>query len=102
MTELEKEILQMSVDLWNRIQDLPIIHKSDNLEISKSIHDIQARIMSRGVRMQMNEANKKWIRIPDGGVVDDVLVSNSVIEILGYEDGWIYALVSPPNPNKSI
>lgn len=47
LTEQEKKVINLTVDLWNEVLKLPTIHPELGPEIARSVHDIQARIMAR-------------------------------------------------------
>lgn len=52
LTQEEKEILELTAELWNRFLALPINHPMEADEMAIKIHDIQRMIMSRpGFRM---------------------------------------------------
>lgn len=46
----EEKAIDLTVKLWASLQALKIIHSRDLVEMQVSIHDIQARIMSRPFR----------------------------------------------------
>lgn len=52
LTQEEKEILELTAELWNRFLALPINHPMEANGIAMKIHDIQRMIISRpGFRM---------------------------------------------------
>lgn len=50
MTEAEQKALDMTVELWNQMLELEVLHPSDRSETCRDIHNIQNRIMSRTER----------------------------------------------------
>lgn len=52
LTQEEKEILELTAELWNKFLALPINHPMEANEMAIKIHDIQRMIISRpGFRM---------------------------------------------------
>jgi hypothetical protein len=49
LTDEEREILELTAALWNRIKSLPVLHVADISETARDIHDIQNRIAARPV-----------------------------------------------------
>lgn len=49
LTDEEREILEMTAILWNRIKALPVLHVADIAESARDFHDIQNRIAARPV-----------------------------------------------------
>lgn len=56
MTEQEQAVMDITVQLWNAIKDLPILHASDIPEYLRDIHDIQNRIAARPIIRLHNNA----------------------------------------------
>lgn len=54
MTDQERRIIEMTVELWNALLDLPKEHDADNLEDMRDIHDIQNRVLARATRRTLN------------------------------------------------
>ncbi len=46
-TQEEKEILELTAELWNKFLQLPIYHLMEQSEMKYKIHDIQRMIISR-------------------------------------------------------
>lgn len=52
LTQEEKEILELTAELWNKFLQLPIYHLMEQSEMKYKIYDIQRMIISRpGFRM---------------------------------------------------
>ena len=47
LTQEEKEILELTAELWNKFLQLPIYHLMEQSEMKYKIHDIQRMIISR-------------------------------------------------------
>lgn len=61
-TRLKKEdlkALDLTVDLWNAIHKLEILHDADIIDFMNDIHSIQNRIMSRPERRVQIDKHKK-------------------------------------------
>lgn len=56
LTEQEKACIEMTKELWNALLKLPAMHKFDNPEHMRDIHNIQNRIMANSVIREMNNA----------------------------------------------
>ena len=50
LNDKEQKAVDLTVELWTALQDLEVIHRQDLEEMALSIHDIQARVMSRPIR----------------------------------------------------
>lgn len=57
LTNEEREILEMTAVLWNRIKSLPVLHVADVAEAARDFHDIQNRIAARPVIRASLNAN---------------------------------------------
>ncbi len=55
MTDDECEVIDFTVELWNKILELPKMNGSELKELENAIHNIQSRIMSRPVRREIND-----------------------------------------------
>lgn len=62
VTEKEKEVLNISADLWNSCLTLPIQHKDDIPDIRFHIHAIQNIILGRSAQRVLEEENKVSVR----------------------------------------
>lgn len=49
LTNKELEVLNLSVDLWNKFCFLPVIHPDEREEMKTMVHHIQNAIMARPV-----------------------------------------------------
>jgi len=52
-TEQEKELWDLTVDLWNKFLKLDPVHPDERTEFRHKLHDIQSIIMSRPTMRQM-------------------------------------------------
>lgn len=50
LTLQERQVLDLTAELWNAFAALPDKHPSDAAEMQRDIHDIQNRIMARAAR----------------------------------------------------
>jgi hypothetical protein len=55
MTEQEKELLGITVNLWNAFLALPVEHPSDRAEFCQNLHVLQNMILARPTRREVNE-----------------------------------------------
>jgi len=55
LTFREQEILEMTKKLFQALNELPVLHKSDMAENVRDIHNIQNRIMSRPEQIIQND-----------------------------------------------
>ena len=53
MTEEERDVLELTVELTNTFSALPVEHPSDQEEFTHAIHRIQDMILSRPARRDM-------------------------------------------------
>lgn len=69
LTQEEKEILELTAELWNKFLQLPINHPMERDEIAMKIHDIQRMIIARpGFRLNQEmfkgygkgNSDKEW------------------------------------------
>lgn len=47
LTEEEKNLLNMTADIWNKYLELPVQKKDDGVDFCRSIHELQRIICSR-------------------------------------------------------
>ena len=47
LTEEEKEILDLTAQVWNKYLKLPVINQSERTELMGKIHDIQRMVLAR-------------------------------------------------------
>lgn len=59
MTEQEKEIIDLTVKLWNAYTKLPVIHAADGEETCRDIHNIQNRVLARAAWRELESGGKK-------------------------------------------
>lgn len=55
LTKQEQEIIDLTVEIWNKIIALPELHPMDNQETCTNIHDIQNRIYARIVKRNITQ-----------------------------------------------
>lgn len=55
MMEEEKELLNLTGEIWNKYLDLPILHPNDQQEFMYHLHAIQRIIMSREFLRNINQ-----------------------------------------------
>ncbi len=55
LTQEEQTIVEACALLWNKILELPEVHKQDNIETCRDIHDIQNRILSRPAKEELKK-----------------------------------------------
>lgn len=56
MTEEEKEIMELTKEIWNKFLKLPVEHSADASELNFHIHAIQNIVLSRvGLREYKKE-----------------------------------------------
>lgn len=58
MTEQEKDLIRKTMDVWEDYMRLPVEMPNDQADFCQMIRQIQAHIMCRDVRRQINCANK--------------------------------------------
>jgi len=60
----EQEALDLTIQLWNKIMELDILHHNENQEHCRDIHNIQNRLQSRVFLTEKSEpCQKKWNEI---------------------------------------
>ncbi len=47
LTKAERDILEMTADVWNRFLDLPRAHQDEVSEFRRTMHDLQRFILVR-------------------------------------------------------
>jgi hypothetical protein len=47
LTKEERDILELTADVWNRFLDLPRYHNDEVSEFRRTLHDLQRFILSR-------------------------------------------------------
>lgn len=56
LTQQEKEALDLTNELWEKIIKLPVLHDMDNQETCRDIHNIQNRLLARSAMVKIKKA----------------------------------------------
>lgn len=56
LTEMERKALDLTIELWNTMYDLPAQNSFDLPETATDIHHIQQRILARSTRRMLENS----------------------------------------------